>query len=50
MKESTLDVSAKLNNSSYLRFTFEQIGFNSSIDFLETVESDEDISINHYIF
>ena len=31
MKESTLDVSAKLNNSSYLRFTFEQIGFNSSI-------------------
>tara|TARA_B100000212_G_scaffold202770_1_gene152966 strand:- start:2244 stop:4811 length:2568 start_codon:yes stop_codon:yes gene_type:complete len=50
MKESTLDVSAKLNNSSYLRFTFEQIGFNSSIDFLETVESDEDSSINHYIF
>ena len=34
----------------YLRFIFEQVGFNSSIDFLETVESAEDDSINHYIF
>ena len=50
MQESIFDVSAKLNDSAYLRFIFEQIGFNSSIDFLETVESDEDNSINHYIF
>ena len=50
MQEAIFNVSAKLNDSAYLRFVFEQVGFNSSIDFLETVDSDEDNSINHYIF
>ena len=49
MQESIFDVSAKLNDSAYLRFIFEQVGFNSSIDFLETVDSNVDNS-NLYIF
>ena len=48
--ESRFSISSNLSKSSNLKFSFEQITFNSSIDFLEMVDDDEDENISHYIF
>ena len=48
--ETRINISSNLNQSSSLKLGFEQMIFNSSFDFLETVDDDENQDISHYIF
>ena len=48
--ESMIQISSKFGDSYFLKLGFEQASFNSSFDFLECVEDDQDENVNHYIF
>jgi len=48
--ESDLNIYCRFGDSYVLNMGFQQISFNSSLDFLESVEDDQDQDINHYIF
>ena len=48
--ESDLNIYCTFGDSHVLNMGFQQISFNTSLDFLESVEDDQDQDINHYIF
>ena len=48
--ESDLNIYCRFGDSHVFNMGFQQISFNSSLDFLESVEDDQDQEINHYIF